>query len=77
MIKPPRAHCETNLYRKIRYLDIDFSDVVIYIYREHRDGTLAMSAPCKSCERLLHDMGIRTVCYTVEGGYLETKFTPQ
>ena len=76
MDKPPRSHAETCLYRKIRYLDIDFSDVTIYIYRELKDGTLAMSCPCRSCRKLLRDLGIRIVCYTTSGGYIEERFNP-
>jgi deoxycytidylate deaminase len=76
MTKPARGHCETNLWRKIRYLDINFADITIYLYRELKDGTLAQSAPCPSCEKLLRDAGIRTVCHTVNGGYIEEKFYP-
>ena len=74
MEKPARSHCETNLWRKIRYLDVNMADVVVYIYRELKDGVLAESSPCPSCERLLRDAGIRTVCHTVYGGYVEEKF---
>ena len=76
MEKPARAHAEINLCRKIKYLDIDFSRVVVYIYRELRDGTLALAAPCAACERALRDLGIRDICYTVEGGYKAERFYP-
>ena len=62
--------------RKIKYLDVDFSDVTVYIYRELKDGTLAMSYPCRSCRKLLRDLGIRTVCYTTPAGFVEEKFYP-
>ena len=74
MGKPPRAHAEIQLYRKIRYLDIDFSKVTVYIYRELRDGTMALSAPCKSCRVALHDLGIKNICYTTFDGFIEEKF---
>jgi len=74
MLKPARSHAETNLYRKIRYLDLNFKDVVVYIYREYRDGTQALAKSCPACEHLLHDLGIRTVCYTTSDGYKEEKF---
>lgn len=74
MGKPPRAHAEIQLYRKIRYLDIDFSKVTVYIYRELRDGTMALSAPCKSCRAALHDLGIKNICYTTFDGFIEEKF---
>lgn len=76
MLMPARAHCETNLYRKIRFLDIDFSKVTVYVYRELKDGSLAQSAPCPSCEKLLRDLGVTTVCHTVENGYKKVKFYP-
>ena len=72
--KPARSHAETNLYRKIKFLDLDFSDVIVYIYRELKDGTLAESSPCRSCAQLLRDAGIKTVCHTVTGGYVEERF---
>ena len=74
MLKPARAHAETNLYRKIRYLDIDFKDVVVYIYREHKNGQMALAKCCPSCEKLLRNLGIRIVCYTDAGGYVEEKY---
>lgn len=74
MLMPPRSHCETNLYRKVRYLDIDFKDLIIYIYREHKDGTKAIARPCPSCEKLLKDLGIRTVCYTTDSGIVEERY---
>jgi len=74
LLKPARSHAETQLYRKIRYLDIDFKDVVIYIYREWKDGTRAISKPCESCERLLRDLGVKIVCYTGNDSYIEERF---
>ena len=74
LLKPARSHAETQLYRKIRYLDIDFKDVVIYIYREWKDGTRAISKPCESCERLLRDLGVKIVCYTGNDSYVEERF---
>lgn len=74
MMKPARAHAETNLYRKIRYLDIDFKDVVIYIYRELKNGEMAMAKCCPSCEKMLRDLGVRIICYTDFNGYVEEKF---
>lgn len=49
--------------------DIDFSRVSLYIYREYKDGTLALSRPCPSCMALIKDLGIRQIYYTNHGGY--------
>lgn len=74
MEKPPRAHAEINLYRKIRYLDIDFRKIVVYIYRETRNGEIALAKCCPACERALRDLGIKKICYTTETGYIEETF---
>lgn len=50
--------------------DINFSDVSLYIYREYKNGTLAMSRPCASCMALLRNLGIRHIYYTGDGSYI-------
>lgn len=77
MSKPPRSHAEVNIYRKIRYLDVDFSRVSVYIYRELKNGDLAIARPCPACEAVLHQLGIRKIFYTVDGGYTSEKFFPE
>lgn len=75
MLTPPRSHAETELFRKIRYLDIDFKDVVVYIYRElKKSGVRAISKPCNSCEKLLRDLGVKIVCYTGNDSFIEERF---
>ena len=74
LLQPARSHAETQLYRKIRYLDIDFKDVVVYIYREWKDGTRALAKCCPSCEKLLRDLGVKIVCYTGNDSYIEERF---
>lgn len=76
---PPKNHCETALVQKIRWKfgdNLQWDKVDIYLYREYKDGRLACSRPCPSCEKLLHDVGIRTICHTIDGGYVEEKFQP-
>jgi tRNA(Arg) A34 adenosine deaminase TadA len=73
---PAKSHCETLLIQRIRWKygpDIDWSKVDIYIYREYKNGALAMSRPCRSCFHLLKDMGISRVFYTTENGYCEER----
>lgn len=41
----------------------------IYVYRELKDGTLAMARPCEMCRQVLEDLGIKRVFYTTEKGY--------
>lgn len=71
---PSKIHAEMEIVSKIRNLDIDFSKVIIYVYRETKEGTLAMARPCKACTAALKDLGIKTVCYTTENGYCEERY---
>lgn len=73
MSKPPRSHAECNLYRKIRFLDIDFSRVSVYIYRELKNGKLGMARCCPACMEALKSLGIKKICYTTDDGYAEEK----
>lgn len=54
--------------------DIDFSRVSLYIYRQHKNGTLALAKPCPSCASFIKDLGIRNVYYTGEGSYIHEEF---
>lgn len=71
---PSKIHAEMEIVSKIRNLDIDFSRIVIYVYRETKDGKMAMARPCKACTAALKDLGIKTVCYTTENGYCEERY---
>lgn len=66
---PSKVHAEQQALAKIRFLDIDFSKVVIYVYREMKNGHLAMSRPCPACRARLWSMGIRKIKYTTDNGY--------
>lgn len=73
MSKPPRSHAEVNLLRRIRFLDIDFSRVSVYIYRELKNGELGMARCCPACMEALKSLGIKKICYTTDVGYAEEK----
>ena len=49
--------------------DINFKYVDLYVYRQYKNGELAMSRPCDSCFKLIRDLGIRNIYYTNSGGY--------
>ena len=66
---PEKCHAEQTVIQKIKYLDIDFSKVKLYIYREFKDGRLAMCRPCPSCQAAIKEMGIKQIYYTTESGY--------
>ena len=66
---PSKVHSELSCISKLKYLDIDFSKLHLYIYREHRDGTLAMSRCCPSCMAAIRQMGIKHIHYTTDQGF--------
>ena len=66
---PDKQHAELCVIAKTRYLDIDWSKVHLYIYRELKDGTLAMARPCKACWSAIEVQGIRHIHYTTDKGY--------
>lgn len=74
MEKPSKTHAELSLWRKIRYLDTDFSKIWIYVYRETKDGKMALAKPCPACEAALRDLGIKKVCYTTNQGCIEERY---
>lgn len=62
-------HAEIACLTKIKYLDIDFSKVYLFIYREHKNGQKALAKPCPACTKYIKDMGIKDVYYTTESGW--------
>lgn len=74
---PDKQHCENLLVQRIRWRfgdSLDWRRVHIYLYRELKNGKLAMARPCTACFHLLRDLGVRKVYYTTENGYVEERF---
>ena len=63
-------HAEISCISSIRSLDIDYSKVGIFIYREHKNGTTGLVKPCKACSKCLDDIGIKNWYYTTDDGYI-------
>lgn len=61
-----QVHAEMMCLINTRYLDVDWSKVSIYIYREHKDHTTALAKPCPACEKALLERGITQIYYTTE-----------
>ena len=66
---PEKVHSEIHALSKIKYLDIDFSRVHIYVYRELKNGNLALARPCPSCMAAIKAMGIRHVHFSTADGF--------
>ncbi len=65
----PKLHAEMMCILKIMHLDIDFSKVKLYIYREDLNKNLAICRPCNACMKAIKDLGIKKIYYTTNGGY--------
>lgn len=53
---------------------IDLKGCHAYVYRENLNGVIGNSKPCKYCEAVLKEAGIKKVFYTIENGYNEEKY---
>lgn len=62
-------HAECACLNKVRYLEIDFSKVSIFVYREHKNGTKALARPCPACMKYICELGIKNLYYTTENGF--------
>jgi len=67
-------HAEMYALIKSEGLDIDWSKVKIFVYRELADGSTAMAKPCIACMQAIKDRGIKTAFYTTENGYIKEVF---
>lgn len=63
-------HAEMSCLIQIKDMDIDFSKVELYIYRENKNG-VAMCRPCKACMKIIDDLGIKRIHYTTYGGFAD------
>lgn len=62
-------HSEINCLLSVKDLNINWNKVYIFIYREDKNGNLAMCKPCSSCVNALKEIGIKKVFYTDKNGY--------
>lgn len=62
-------HCEVKTVLTAMALGIDVIGSDIYIFRQTKSGDLALAKPCESCFAFLLENKIKTVYYTVTGGY--------
>ena len=68
---PATIHSELAcLLPLIKRKDVNFSNVTLYTYREHKSGSLALAKPCASCAALIRSLGIRSIYYTGNNSYI-------
>ena len=63
-----KIHAEMMVINKIRYLDIDFSQIRLFVWRG--DSLPQLSRPCAACEKALRDLGVKRVFYTGNNSYI-------
>lgn len=51
--------------------NIDYSKCSIYVYRELKTGTMGNSKPCVWCQKMLKSIGLTTVYYSHETGFIK------
>ena len=72
---PSKVHSEIAALSKIKFLDIDFSRVHVYVYRELKNGKPAMARPCSACMAAIKNMGIKHVHYSTNDGFAYERLT--
>lgn len=63
-----KLHAEVHALSLISKKFTDWANVEIYIYREWKSGKPALSKPCIACQKLIEDLGIKTIYYIDEHG---------
>ena len=62
-----QLHAEINAILSVDRKELNGCEV--YMYREHQDGSLALSKPCQYCHAILESVGIEKIYYTDDTGY--------
>ena len=62
----PYPHAEFNALKSIHPDNI--KNCVVYVARLDKTGSYAMAKPCKCCQQMLREAGIKTVYYTTSNG---------
>ncbi len=69
--KPIHHHLHAEMdaiLRIIHQLD-GIKNAKVFVYRETKDGKMAMARPCPACMAALVDHGVREIYYSTECGY--------
>lgn len=59
--KSPNAHAESKVLRKAGY-----GCKELYVTRVMANGEAGISKPCKDCQKLIKQMGVKKVIYTID-----------
>ena len=64
-----KVHAEINALNKCKCMDLDWSNVNIYVYRICNSRKFGMARPCRACMAAIRDFGIRKIHYTTDVGF--------
>ena len=71
-----KLHAETHAIIPLLKKEVDWKNVSLYVCRygkKTNDGKsnieMSMARPCKSCMKMIKDLGIRDIYYTTDDGY--------
>ena len=64
----PSIHAEVSA---VIHAQCNISGGTAWVYRETRNGKLAMAKPCERCQMILQEAGIKKVFYTTTNGWEE------
>lgn len=69
-----KCHAEISALLPLIRDKVDLSNASLYVFRQHKDGTLAMARPCSSCQKMIKQLKIKKCFYTIENGYAVEKW---
>lgn len=68
-----KLHAEISCLLSIKDMNLNFSKVKLYIFRNMKDKSFGMCRPCPSCMAMIKDLGIRHIYYTSDTGFIYEK----
>ena len=63
-----KIHAEMSAFLKVRHYDINYNKCKLYSIRIGRNGSVTNALPCKNCQKLIYQSGIKRVYYTTIDG---------
>lgn len=63
-------HSEMSCIASIKHLNINYNKCSIFVYRQNKNGNIALAKPCKACEKMLKDYNINNIYYTTNEGWV-------
>ena len=62
-------HAEIACLNSLKYQNINYKDVELYVVRIRRDGNYGMARPCIACSNYIKNLGVRKIFYSTNYGF--------